>query len=141
MATTPNSIITPQTPIVVVGQTVATANTAKDGTGTVVTVYTAGANGAKVDGIYVAYTGTSVQTCMRIFLNNGLTNATATNNSLLKSATIPANTLSETAGANDLFIPIGATGGLTIPAGYKVNVTIGTTVAAALALTGSGGDL
>lgn len=137
MALSPNSIITPQVPLTPVGQTIATANTAKDGTGTVVTVFTAGADGARCDAVQVAYTGTSVATCMRFFVNNGLTNATAGNNSLFKSVTVTANTLSEVAGALDFSVLIG----LTLPAGYKINVTIGTTVAAALALTGSGGNL
>jgi hypothetical protein len=137
MATTPNSVITPQTPVVVVGQTIATANTAKDGTGTVVTAYTAGANGSKVDGVYVAYTGTSVATVLRLFINNGSVTTTATNNALLKSVTVPANTLSEVAAANDFFVPLA----LTLPAGYKITATIGTTVAAALALFATGGDL
>ena len=39
------SPVFPLTPVVPVGQTLTTANTAKDGTGTVVTLYTAGANG------------------------------------------------------------------------------------------------
>lgn len=137
MATTPNSTILPQTPNVQVGKTIITANTAKDGTGTVVAAYTAGANGSRCDGVQVAYTGTSVATVLRLFINNGSTNATPANNSLLKSVTIAANTLSEVAAAADFFVPIN----LTLPAGYVLNATIGTTVAAALALTGSGGDL
>jgi hypothetical protein len=131
------SPVFPLTPVAVVGQTITTANTAKDGTGTVVTLHTAGANGSKVDGVYVAYTGTSVQTCLRLFINNGSTNATAGNNALLKSVTVPANTLSETAAAADFFVSLG----VALPAGYKINATIGTAVAAALALTATGGDL
>lgn len=137
MATTANSAILPQTPNVQVGKTISTANTAKDGTGTVVEVYTAGANGSKFDGVQVAYTGTSVATVLRLFINNGSTNTTASNNTLYKSVTIAANTLSEVAAANDQFVTLS----LTLPAGYKVLATIGTTVAAALSLTGSGGDL
>jgi hypothetical protein len=127
----------PLTPVVPVGQTLITANTAKDGTGTVATLYTAGANGSKLNGVQLAYTGTSVATVLRLFVNNGSTNATAGNNSLYQSITVPANTLSETVAANDLNIPLA----LTLPAGYKLMATIGTTVAAALAVTASGGDL
>ena len=137
MATTPNSVITPQTPVVVVGQTITTANIAKDGTGTVVTCYTAGANGSRCDQIYVMPTGTSVQTVLRLFVNNGGVNSTATNNAFLKDYTIPANTLSETTSATPITVPVG----VTLPAGYKINATIGTTVAAPLALVGTGGDL
>lgn len=127
----------PITPVVPVGQTIATANTAKDGTGTVVTLYTAGANGSKVGNIQVAYTGTSVATVLRLFINNGSTKATAGNNTLFKSITVPANTLSEVAAAADITNELN----ITLPPGYKINATIGTTVAAALALTVNGGDL
>lgn len=134
---TPNSIITPQTPNVVVGQSILTANTAKDGTGTVVTLYTAGSSGSKVDGVYISYTGTSVATVLRLFINNGATSSTATNNTLIKSVSVPANTLSEVAAASDFFAPLG----ITLPAGYKILATIGTTVASALSLCSTGGDL
>lgn len=131
------SPVFPLTPVIPVGQTLATANTAKDGTGTVATLYTAGANGSKLSGVQIAYTGTSVATVLRLFINNGSTNATATNNSLYKSVAIPANTLSEVAAANDIPVSLD----LTLPAGYKLMATIGTTIAAAIAVTASGGDL
>lgn len=142
MAVTSNSKILPQTPAFPVGQTILTANTAKDGTGTVVTLFTADAtNGGFVDGVYVAYTGTSTATVLRIFVNNGSTNATAGNNTLLKSITVAANTLSEVAAALDFFTAFGPTStGLPLPAGYKINATIGTTVAAALSISCSGGQ-
>lgn len=137
MATTPNSVITPQTPNINFGAVVTTANTAKDGTGTVVSAFTSGPNGAKCDGINVMPLGTNVQTVLRLFLNNGSTNATAANNTFLKDVTIPATTLSEISALGNIFVPVG----LALPAGAKVNVTIGTTVAAGLAVSGSGGDL
>lgn len=137
MATTPNSIITAQSPVLSVGQTILAANIAKDGTGVVVTAYTAGVNGSKCDGIYVSYSGTSVATVLRLFVNNGATNATATNNSLIRSVSIPANTLSEVVAAADFFIPLN----VMLVAGYKINATLGTAVAAPLHLVGAGGDL
>ena len=131
------SPVFPLTPIITVGNTLLTANTAKDGTGTVATLYTAGVNGSKLNGVQIAYTGTSVATVLRLFINNGSTNATAGNNSLYMSITVAANTLSEVAAAADIFQALS----LTLPAGYKLMATIGTTVAAALAVTASGGDL
>jgi hypothetical protein len=127
----------PLTPVIPVGNTLLTANTAKDGTGTVATLYTAGVNGSKVSGVQIAYTGTSVATVLRLFINNGLTNSTPANNSLYMSVSVPANTLSETAAAADINVPLS----LTLPAGYKLLATIGTTVAAALSVTATGGDL
>jgi hypothetical protein len=125
-----------QTPIFVVGQTVTTANTAKDGTGTVVLVYTAGVNGSRIDSIKVRSTGTAVATVLRVFINNGAANTTATNNSLYAEATIAATTLSEVAAQVDNLIAMN----ISLPATYRVYVTIGTTVAAALQVSAVGGD-
>lgn len=113
-----------------------TANTAKDGTGTVVNVFTAGANGARLDYLKVRALGTNVATVLRVFVNNGSTNATDTNNTLVLEQTIAATTLSETAQLLDNIVQLD----LSLPAGYKVNVTIGTTVAAGLQVTSFGGD-
>ncbi len=116
--------------------TVAAANTAKDGTGTVVTVFTAGSEGSIIKKLLVNALGTNVATVLRVWLNNGLTNATAANNTLLGSYTIAATTLSEVAALviSDITLDIA------IPAGYVINVTIGTTVAAGLHVAGIGGD-
>lgn len=116
--------------------TVTTANTAKDGTGTQVTVFTADAtNGGRVDKLKVRAAGTNVATALRVFINNGSTNATAGNNSLYTEATIAATTLSEVSALADTEILLG----LSLPPGYKLNVAIGTTVAAGLAVTAVGG--
>lgn len=125
-----------QTPVFTVGQTITTANTAKDGTGTVVLLYTAGSNGSRVDAIKVRSTGTAVATVIRIFVNNGATNATATNNSLYVEATIASTTLSEVAALTDNVITMN----ISLPATYRVYATIGTTVAAALQVSAVGGD-
>ena len=125
-----------QTPIFNVGATVTTANTAKDGTGTVVLLYTAGANGSRLDTIKVRSTGTAVATVVRIFVNNGAVNTTATNNSLYVEATIAATTLSEVAALADNVITMN----ISLPATYRVYATIGTTVAAALQVSAVGGD-
>lgn len=117
--------------------TVATANTAKDGTGTVVTVFTSEAtDGSRVEKLKVRALGTNVATVLRVFINNGSSNATPANNSLYMEATIAATTLSEVAALADNEIYLG----LVLPAGYKINITIGTTVAAGLAVTAVGGD-
>lgn len=116
--------------------TVTTANTAKDGTGAVVTVFTAGANGSRVDYLKVRALGTNVATVLRVFVNNGGANTTAANNSLILDQTIAATTNSETAQLVDNIIQLD----LSLPAGYKINVAIGTTVSAGLQVTGVGGD-
>lgn len=136
MATSPQYAATMKT----TWGTVTTANTAKDGTGTVVTVATGGSNGSIINKIEVRALGTNVATAMRFFVNNGSTNATATNNSLVYEATIASTTLSEVTALADNIIDV--TRGATtepavpfLPPGYKINVTIGTTVASGLAVT------
>lgn len=110
-------------------QTVVTAaNTAKDGTGTVYTLYTAGSNGGMPIGIIFRAAGTNVATVARIFLNNGSTNSTAANNALIGEITLAATTLSEVAALADyryLFPD-----GFRIPSGYKINVAFGTATSA-----------
>lgn len=123
---------------VAVGQTITTANTAKDGTGTVVTVFTATSEESRPLGIVFRPTGTATQTVARIFVNNGSTNATATNNSLIGELALPSVTLSETTAQPEFrWTP---PPDLILPSGYKLNVTLGTTVAAAYQVFGYGGN-
>lgn len=126
--------------------TVATANTAKNGTGTVVTIFTADAtNGGRVERVRFRALGTNTATVARIFINNGSDPTTATNNTLYAEITLPATTLSEVAALVLQEIPnplniIDMSGfPLVLPPGYKLNVTIGTTVAAGYAVTAVGG--
>jgi hypothetical protein len=129
--------IFPATPSVQWGATaLATANTAKDGTGTVLTVFTADAtNGSRIDFLKVRAIGSNIATVLRVFINNGSTNATPGNNVLVHERTIAATTLSEVAELADNLIALN----YALPAGYKVNLTIGTTVAAGLMCAGFGG--
>lgn len=116
---------------------VTAANTAKDGTGTVDTVFTADATyGSYLKEIKFRAVGTNIQTVARIFLNNGDKNATASNNSLMYEITLAATTLSETQNQNDFVLGLD----LPIPKGYKINITLGTAVAAGYQVTGIGGS-
>lgn len=113
-----------------------TANTAKDGTGTVATVFTADATeGSVLQRIVVRPTGTNVASVLRVFLNNGGSNATAGNNVLIDEIGLPATTLIETAAMTGL----DKTYNLPMKPGYKINVTLGTTVAAGWAVSAHGG--
>jgi hypothetical protein len=108
-------------------------------------VFTAGANGARIDQIKVRALGTNTATVMRFFVNNGSANSSAANNSLVHETTIASTTLSEVASLtdNDILIQKGSNYVVPIPylpAGYKINVTIGTTVVAGLHVTVHGGD-
>ena len=126
--------IFPLTPKVSWG-TILTQNTAVDGTGTVVTIYQAGSNGSRLDTVQIKYAGTTVATIMRFFINNNSTNATATNNSFYSEYAVFPGTGTSTAQA-DITIPFD----LVLPANYKLNITISTTVANNLAVTACGGD-
>lgn len=139
------------TPIFPISQNVSwgnvlTANTAKDGTGTVVTVFTAGANGSKIDQIKVRALGTNIATVLRFFINNGSVNSATANNSLIHEVTIPITAVSEVAALADTDVLIAKNDGEVavpipyLPAGFKLNVTIGTTVASGFQITVHGGD-
>ena len=115
---------------------IATANTAKDGTGTVHTVFTADATEGGWVGVLVARAaGTNVATVLRVFINNGSSNAPPGNNILRHELTLPATTLSEVAQLAPYEMPLN----INLPAGYKINCTIGTTVAAGYYLSINGG--
>ena len=113
------------------------ANTAKDGTGTVDTVFTADAtNGSYLERLNVRPRGTNVASVLRVFINNGSTNATAGNNVLFAELSLPATTNSEVAAIAGSSVPMN----IILPPGYKVNVTLGTAVAGGYAVAGVGGD-
>ena len=112
------------------------ANTAKDGTGTVSAVFTADAtNGGFVSKLTARPAGTNVATVLRVFINNGATNATPANNILIAEMTLPAITLSEVAAQPAYELPLN----FALPAGYKINCVIGTAVAAGYFLSAFGG--
>ena len=113
------------------------ANIAKDGTGTVDTVFTADAtNGSYLQKLNVRPRGTNVASVLRVFLNNGATNATAANNVLIAELSLPATTLSEVAALSGNELPLN----IPVPPGYRVQVTLGTAVAGGYAVAGFGGD-
>ena len=118
-----------------------TANIAKDGTGITQLIFTAGADGARVERIRVRAVGTNVATVLRIFINNGSDPAVAANNVLYAEKTIAATTLSETAelALNELPTTTDPTAfPLVLPPNYRLYCTIGTTVAAGLRITAIG---
>lgn len=113
------------------------ANTALDGTGTVATVFTADAtNGSKIENVTLEHLGTNVATVVRFFVNNGSSNTTAGNNALVYEVTMAANTLSQTAAS----VPMTWPANLYLKPGYKLNVTIGTAIAAGIMVFAQGGD-
>ena len=116
------------------------ANTAKDGTGTVTTIATgnvAGNNaGNFMQKLIARPLGTNVASVLRVFINNGAVNTTAANNALIAEFTLPPTTLSEVSAQPDFVLPLN----FALPAGYKINCTLGTAVAAGYQVTAVGGQ-
>jgi hypothetical protein len=69
---------------------VSAANTNRDGTGTIVTVFTAGANGSRIERVVVQAVATTTAGMVRLFINDG------TNARLYEEVPIFANTPSAT---------------------------------------------
>ena len=115
---------------------VTAANTATDGTGTVATVITAGADGAFVEKLRFQPLGTNIATMARVFINNGSTNATADNNVLIGEFPLPLTTASAVA-ANP---PYEYGLNIRLAAGYKLNFVLATAVAAGYRCVSFGGD-
>ena len=119
---------------------VVAANTAKDGTGTVSTIFTGNATGNAagnfVQKLIARPLGTNVATVLRVFINNGAANTTAANNSLLAELSLPATSLSEVAAQPDFVLPLN----FALPAGFKINCTLGTAVAAGFQVSVVGGQ-
>lgn len=89
MASNPSYAATPKCGL---GQ-VSIANTARDGTGTIATVFTAGANGSRIDAIDIKAVGTTTAGMIRLFIHDGtnaqlLTEIPVT--ALTPSATLPS---------------------------------------------------
>jgi hypothetical protein len=100
-------------------------NTAMDGTGTTYLIFTAGAGGSLVAEAILRATGAAVASVARLFVNNGNTPATASNNVPCGEVTLPAITVTQTAQQEDVRIPLG----FGIEPGYRIYGSIGTGVA------------
>ena len=136
MNTTPVFTLTPNVGF----GTLTTANTALDGTGTVTTVFTAGANGGYAQSLIVksnSTTATSSAATLRIFINNGTTPGTASNNTLIREFTLSTVTATAVSSTLNWEFPLN----LMLPAGYVINIAIATVAASSqFALTCCGGN-
>ena len=116
------------------------ANTTADLTaGTSYLLFTADAtNGSFVQRIRFRSTpaGNTTATVVRIWLNNGSTTGTATNNILFDELTLPSTTALSSASTSGYEIPLG----FALPAGWKIYATIHTASANGWAATVIAGD-
>ncbi len=128
--------IFPLTPKISWAADLQAALTGKDGTDAILLCTAHATNGSRVDYVRVRATGTNTATVLRLFINNGSTSGTATNNTLFTEVTIAATTLSEVAALAETTIQLD----LGLPAGYRLYVSNGTAVAALLKVSAVYGD-
>lgn len=103
-----------------------TANTALDGSGTLVKAFTAGTNGSYVQKVRFRPVGSPAATVCRVFISSSTTTS-ATNTWLFDEITLPAVTLSQTAATSVFELPIN----VALDPSYLLYVTFGTSTGSA----------
>lgn len=110
MSTTANYAATPRCGIA----QVSVANTNRDGTGTLATVFTAGSNGSRIDDVQVKAVGNTTAGMVRLYIHDG------TNARLITEIAVSAVTPSATTAAFE--------GGITLseslPTGYSLRASV-----------------
>lgn len=96
---------------------------AYDGTSGTVLVHTAGVNGSFIQKLVCEAFGTNIASVLRVYINNGSTTATASNNVLYYQYSLPATTQSATVATAHIEIPLN----IQIPTGYKIYASISCT--------------
>lgn len=101
-----------------------------------VLVFTADAtNGGFVQRLRFTATGSNTASVARIYLNNGSTNTSASNNSLFGQCSLPATTAINTAATAEVEYPMN----IALNPGFRIYVGLGTTVAASWVCVAVGG--
>jgi hypothetical protein len=103
-----------------------TANTALDGSGTLVKLFTAGANGSYVQKIRFRPVGSPAATVCRVFISTS-TSTSSTVSWLYDEITLPAVTLSQTAATSVFELPLN----FAMEPAYLLYVTFGTSTGSA----------
>ena len=103
-----------------------TANTAQDGSGTLVKAFTAGANGSYVQKMRFRPVLSPAATVCRVFISSS-SSTSATNSWLYDEITLPAVTVSQTAASSVFELPLN----IALDPNYLLYVTFGTSTGAA----------
>jgi len=103
-----------------------TANTALDGSGTLIKAFTAGANGSYVQKMRFRPVGSPAATVCRVFISSSSSTST-TVSWLYDEITLPAVTLSQTAASSVFELPIN----VALDPNYLLYVTFGTSTGSA----------
>lgn len=114
MATAPAFAATPRCAI---AQATA-ANTARDGTGTIATLFTAGTSGSRIERIRIQATGTTTAGVVRIFIHDG-SNARLLREVLVTAIT-PSTTVEAFSSDQDFSGPDQVN---VIPTGYSIRIS------------------
>ncbi len=113
------------------------ANTTKDmTTGSAYLTFTAGVSGSFVQRLRFRTLGTNVASVARVWINNGQSTASFTNNTLWDELSLPATTVTETAAQSNYELPLN----FALPSNYRLYITLGTGVAAGWDAIAVGGD-
>lgn len=99
-------------------------------------IYTAGVNGSRVDFITIVGLGSNNNSVLRLFVNNGSSNATTANNVLFNEYALASATITETTSNPTQNITLG----LTLAPSYRLLACLGTTASAGWAVGAFGGD-
>jgi hypothetical protein len=118
------------TPRIAVAQ-VSTANPNRDGTGTVVTVLTAGSSGTRVDYVAVKAVSSTLAGVVRLFIHDG------SNARLLTEVPVPTTAPAATDKTFEQLVELA--GGVVLPTGYSLRAT--TEAANTFNVFAFGGDL
>ena len=127
MSANPNFASTPK----VGKQLINTANTNRDGTGIITSIFAAGASGSRIDKVIIAANGTTTAGMLRFYISNGVTNTLLFE--VPVTAVVPSATVSPFI-SNQTGVPFP----LIIPSGYSLQAS--TNNAEAFIITAFGGD-
>jgi hypothetical protein len=103
-----------------------TANTALDGSGTLIKAFTAGANGSYIQKIRFRPVGSPAATVCRVFISSSASTS-ATNSWLYDEITLPANSLSQNTATSVFELPLN----IALDPNYLLYVTFGTSTGSA----------
>lgn len=101
-----------------------------------VLAHTAGANGSYIRKLRFKAKGTNTATVARVYINNGSTNTTASNNTFFDEISLPSTTASNTAATVNIDLPME----IGINPSFRIYVGLGTTVAAGWVCTAVAGE-
>lgn len=126
------------TPSPIINVVTGSTSAAYDGTSGTVLIHTALADGSFVQKLVCEAFGTNIAAVLRIYINNGGTTATASNNVLYYQYSLPATTQSATIATAHIEIPLN----IQLPAGYRIYAGISCTanLASGWMVTAVGGD-